>query len=233
MRHDTDLFNRWDNAQTLISEEILAVAKNPLAPVNVESIAKLADGLGHVLEDTSSLDYFKASILTMPAISVLESRMAPADPVDLFNARHCVEAALGKYLNDQYHRALNRQKSAKLAMTAGGRALRNRLLALAVAAGDEAADDVAAAQVLDANMTLSQGALAAVNNRPTAVRETVLATFHDRWQHNALVLEKWFSFESMSSISGRIERLEELMQHPAFDPKNPNNEGGAGRVYVW
>jgi len=26
----------------------------------------------------------------------------------------------------------------------------------------------------------------------------------------------------MSCISGRIERLEELMQHPAFDPKNPN-----------
>jgi aminopeptidase N len=100
--------------------------------------------------------------------------------------------------------------------------LRNRLLALAVAAGDMAADDVAVAQVLDANMTLSQGALAAVNNRPTAVRETVLAAFHDRWQDNALVLEKWFSFESMSSISGRIERLEQLMQHPAFDPKNPN-----------
>ena len=128
MRHDTDLFNRWDNAQTLISDEILAVATNPLAPVNAESIATLADGLSHVLADTSSLDYFKASILTMPAISVLESRMAPADPVDLFNARHCVEAVLGKHLNDQYHQALNRQKSEKLAMTAGGRALRNRLL---------------------------------------------------------------------------------------------------------
>ena len=163
------IVERWDNAQTLISDEILAVATNPLAPVNAASIAKLADGLGHVLADTSSLDYFKASILTMPAISVLESRMAPADPVDLFNARHCVEAVLGKHLNDHYHQALNRQKSAKLAMTAGGRVLRNRLLALAVAAGDEAADDVAA-QVLDANTTLS-GALAAVNNsQPLFVR---------------------------------------------------------------
>ena len=95
-------------------------------------------------------------------------------------------------------------------------------MALAVAAGDGAADDMAVAQVLNLNMTLSQGALAAVNNRPTTIRESVLATFHDRWKDNALVLEKWFSFESMSSISGRIERLEELMQHPAFDPKNPN-----------
>ena len=222
MRYDTDLFNRWDNAQTLISDEILAVAKNPSAPVNSESIAVVADGFRHILEDPSCLDYFKAAILTLPAISVLESRMAPADPVDLFNAQLAVEAALGQHMKDQYQQALIPQKSATLAATAGGRALRNRLLALAVAAGDMMADDVAATQVLDSNMTLSQGALAAVNNRPTAVRETVLANFHDRWQDNALVLEKWFSFESMSSIGGYIGRLKQLMQHPKFDPKNPN-----------
>ncbi len=222
MQYDTDLFNRWDAAQTLISDEILAVATNPSALVNTGSIATLANGFGHILEDSSCLDYFKAAILTLPAISVLESRMAPADPVDLFKARLAVEAALAQHMKDQYQQALIPQKSATLGATPGGRALRNRLLAMAVAAGDMAADDVAAAQVLNANMTLSQGALAAVNNRPTAVREAVLAAFHDRWHDNALVLEKWFSFESMSSISGNIKRLEQLMQHPAFDPKNPN-----------
>ena len=222
IRYDTDLFNRWDNAQTLISEEILAVATNPSALVNTSSIAALADGFGHILEDSSCLDYFKAAILTLPAISILESYITPADPVDLFNARLAVETALGQHMKDHYHRVLNPQKSATWVTTAGGRALRNKMLALAVASGDIAADDMAAAQVLDANMTLSQGALAAVYNRPTAVRETVLAAFHDRWKDNALVLEKWFLFESMSCISGRIERLEQLMQHPAFDPKNPN-----------
>ena len=222
MRYDTDLFNRWDSAQTLISDEILAAATKPSQSVNLASMAALADSFRHILSDPSCLDYFKAAILSLPAISVLESRMVPADPVDLFNARLAVEAVLGQHLQEQYHLALNPQKSAAMAVTAGGRALRNRLLALAVAAGDLAADDVAAAQVLDANMTLSQGALVAVNNRPTAVREKVLAAFHDRWQDNALVLEKWFSFESMSSISGHIERLEQLMLHPAFDPKNPN-----------
>ena len=222
MQYDNDLFNRWDSAQTLISDEILAVATNPSAPVNADSIAVLANGFGHILEDPSCLDYFKAAILALPAISVLESRMEPADPVNLFNARLAVETALGQHMKEQYQQALIPQKALSLAATSGGRALRNRLLALAVAAGDMAADDVAAAQVLNANMTLSQGALAAVNNRPTAVRETVLAAFHDRWQDNALVLEKWFSFEAMSSISGRIKRLEQLMQHPAFDLKNPN-----------
>ena len=222
MRYDTDLFNRWDNAQTLISDEILAVATNPSALINVGSIAALADCFAHILADTSCLDHFKSAILALPAISVLESRMTPADPVALFNARLTVEAALGQHMQEQYQQALNPQKSVSLAATAGGRALHNRMLALAVAAGDMAADDVVVDQVLNTNMTLSQGAIAAVNQRPTAIRDAVLATFHDRWQDNALVLEKWFLFESMSCISGSIERLEQLMQHPAFDPKNPN-----------
>ncbi|MGB2289357.1 MAG: aminopeptidase N C-terminal domain-containing protein, partial [Candidatus Puniceispirillaceae bacterium] len=153
MRYDTDLFNRWDSAQTLISDEILTAAANPLAPVDDYAIATLADGFGHILADPSCLDYFKAAILTLPAISVLESRMTPADPVALFHARLAVETALGQHMQDHYKQALDPQTSAKLAATAGGRALRNRLLALAVAAGDGAADDVATAQVLDSNMT--------------------------------------------------------------------------------
>ncbi|MDB4852413.1 aminopeptidase N [Alphaproteobacteria bacterium] len=222
MRYDTDLFNRWDSAQTLVSDEILAIAADPQAAVNTDRIAALADGVSHILDDPNCLDYFKAAILALPAISVLESRMTPADPVALFNARLAFEAALARQMPGHYQAALDPKKSAQLADTAGGRALLNRLLALAVAAGDARADECAMAHVLDSNMTVSQGALAAVNNRPTAVRETVLSAFHDRWQDNALVLEKWFSFESMSCISGHIERLQELMQHPAFDPKNPN-----------
>ena len=222
MRYDTDLFNRWDSAQTLVSDEILAIAADPQAAVNSDRIAALADGVSHILDDPNCLDYFKAAIVTLPAISVLESRMKPADPVALFNARLAFEAALAQQLHGHYQAALDPKKSAQLADTAGGRALLNRLLALAVVAGDAQADERAMAHVLDSNMTVSQGALAAVNNRPTVVRQSVLSAFHDRWQDNALVLEKWFSFESMSCISGRIERLQELMQHPAFDPKNPN-----------
>jgi aminopeptidase N len=222
MRYDTDLFNRWDSAQTLVSDEILAIAADPQAALNTDRIAALADGVSHILDDPNCHDYFKAAILTLPAISVLESRMMPADPVALFNARLAFEAALARQIHGHYQAALDLKKSAQLASTADGRALLNRLLALAIAAGDKKADDCAMANVLDSNMTVSQGALAAVNNRPTAVREAVLSAFHNRWQDNALVLEKWFSFESMSCIRGSIERLQELMQHPAFDPKNPN-----------
>ena len=109
-----------------------------------------------------------------------------------------------------------------LAATSGGRALLTQLLELGVAAGDHAAIRVASNMVLDQNMTLSQGALRALVHHDGPERQAALTAFHDRWQTDSLVMEKWFSMEAMSSVGGTVTRLVELMQHPAFDPKNPN-----------
>ena len=106
--------------------------------------------------------------------------------------------------------------------TAGGRALLNRLLSLAVAAGNLDAIEIALAQVHDQNMSLSQGAIAALNHCDHPARIAALQHFHDRWQDNPLVLEKWFMMESMSAVSGTVNRLKKLMKHPAFDANNPN-----------
>ena len=35
-------------------------------------------------------------------------------------------------------------------------------------------------------------------------------------------MEKWFQMEAMSAVGGTLERLDALMRHPGFDPKNPN-----------
>ena len=222
MAFDADMFNRWDAAQTLLADLILAVANDPAHLVDEAAITALAKAYANSLADPDLLDMFKSGLLTLPAISVLESRMQPADPVALFTARRAVEAGLGRLLAPQITAGLGAQNVGNLAATAGGRALLNRLLALGVAAGDEAAIKLASAQVHDENMTLSQGALAALNNCDHKARTAALQVFHDRWQDSPLVMEKWFMMEAMSSISGTVERLGELMTHPAFDPNNPN-----------
>jgi len=93
---------------------------------------------------------------------------------------------------------------------------------LGIAASSAEAEDVAVAQVHDVNMTLSQGAVMALNNSLSSARDFGLSVFHDRWQDNALVMEKWFQMESMSVVGGTVDRLKALMQHPSFDPNNPN-----------
>ena len=56
----------------------------------------LANVLADALANSDLLDMFKAGLLTLPAISVLESRVNPADPIALFHARRKVEAELGR-----------------------------------------------------------------------------------------------------------------------------------------
>ncbi|MEC8642177.1 MAG: aminopeptidase N, partial [Pseudomonadota bacterium] len=214
MAHDADLFNRWDSAQMLATDAILALAAGEAAMVD-----RLAGGYRRILADDALLDDFKAGCIRLPGQAVLEAACQPADPVALFQARRDLMTALGHEMAPQIAAAL---ADSRMTATTGGRALVMQLLELGVAAGD--ADAIAAAETMaaDVNMTISQGALKALNQCGDEARIRALAAFHDRWQDNALVMEKWFQMESMSSIGGSIDRLEELMRHPGFDPKNPN-----------
>ena len=215
MAHDSDLFNRWDSAQMLATDAILALAAGE--DVDVEA---LAGGYRQILGDAGLLDDFKAGALRLPGLAVLEAARQPADPVALFTARRGLIAALGGSLGDVVQDAVASRGS--MVGSAGGRALLTQLVELGVAAGDAESIAAAEAMVGDRNMTLSQGGLRALIHCGDDARLRALSAFHDRWQADSLVMEKWFQMEAMSSIGGTTARLDELMAHPSFDPKNPN-----------
>ena len=215
MAHDSDLFNRWDAAQVLATGAILSLAADEAVAVET-----LAAGYRRILGDGGLLDEFKAGTLRLPGIAVLEAARAPADPVALFSARRGLLAALGRALAPEIAAAIDSR--ARMAGSAGGRALLTQLVELGVAAGDAGAVATADNMVMDRNMTLSQGGLRALIHSDDPAREQALQAFHDRWQADSLVMEKWFQMESMSSVGGTLDRLDELMRHPGFDPKNPN-----------
>lgn len=215
MAHDSDLFNRWDAAQMLATGTILALAAGEAVAVE-----PLAGGYRRILGDDGLLDDFKAGTLRLPGMAVLEAARAPADPVALFSARRGLLASLGRALAPEIAAAID-TRSHRVA-SAGGRALLTQLVELGVSAGNKDAVASAESMVMDGNMTISQGGLRALIHSDNAARERALQAFHDRWQADSLVMEKWFQMEAMSSIGGTLGRLDELMQHPGFDPKNPN-----------
>jgi aminopeptidase N len=73
--------------------------------------------------------------------------------------------------------------------------------------------DVAAALRLMVNSEIKGAAELSTN---------ALADFYQKWQHEALVVDQWFSVQATSVLPGTLARVKELMQHPAFDIKNPN-----------
>ncbi|XVF78891.1 hypothetical protein PTKIN_Ptkin14bG0174100 [Pterospermum kingtungense] len=72
------------------------------------------------------------------------------------------------------------------------------------------------------NLTEQSAALAAIAQNPGKTRDDVLADFYSKWQHDFLVVNKWFALQAMSNVPGNVENVRNLLNHPAFDLRNPN-----------
>lgn len=75
-------------------------------------------------------------------------------------------------------------------------------------------------------MTDEIAALTTLANLDLPEREAALADFYACWKNDALVIDKWFAVQATSRLPGTVAQVRTLMQHPAFDLKNPN------RVYA-
>ncbi len=71
-------------------------------------------------------------------------------------------------------------------------------------------------------MTDTSAALISLVNSSSPLRTKALQQFYDAWQKDALVIDKWFSIQAVSSQPDVLSQVKNLSKHPAFDIKNPN-----------
>ena len=108
-------------------------------------------------------------------------------------------------------------------LDAGRRALRNLCLGYLAEPDTAAARELAWRQFESAdNMTDQFASLAILAQSEGPERVQALAAFHDRWQHEALVLDKWLSVQATSRRPGTLAEVKRLVGHPSFDLRNPN-----------
>ena len=93
-----------------------------------------------------------------------------------------------------------------------------------MAAGADDAAPLAKRQYDEAdNMTDSQGALGVLANASFAASAArALAAFYERFEDNALVLDKWFTVQALSTRDDTPRAVEALAGHPDFTMSNPN-----------
>src|SRR5690606_38214563 len=73
------------------------------------------------------------------------------------------------------------------------------------------------------NMTDRLAALSAlVHSDFEAEREDVLQRFYEQWQHDNLVVNQWLGVQASASHEDTLDKVKSLMEHDAFDMKNPN-----------
>jgi aminopeptidase N len=227
MAKDPDAFNRWEAGQAFATDVLLEMAAAAKAGGAPETDPAYVDSIGEALKHAMDDPAFAALMLVPPLESELAMAMLPADPDAIHAARTALICAVATAHAKQF-RALYDKLDQKGpydpgAGPAGKRALRNAALRYLTAADDEAAASLADAHYRSAgNMTDMTAGLAALSRMLSARREAAFAHFHDGFRNDALVLDKWMGLQALSSLPGTVDRVRELMQHAAFDMKNPN-----------
>jgi aminopeptidase N len=72
------------------------------------------------------------------------------------------------------------------------------------------------------NMTDALAALARLANCDCPERGPALDAFYRKWKDEPLVIDKWLAVQSSSRLPSALAETRRLMEHPAFNIKNPN-----------
>ena len=227
MAHDTDEFNRWDAAQTLSTQLMVAQFDQDEIEVNPAFLEAFRKTLTH----SSLQPAVIAEILRLPAEGLLADQHDCARPDRIYRVRKAFRIAIATSLHDElverYHALTQSGAYSTAPEEMGQRALRNLCLAYLMSPHRSAISNDVMQLCLDQyheanNMTDTIAALACLCNTDDPAREAALDNFYQHWHEEALVLDKWFSLQATSELPGTLEHVHTLLGHEKFNIKNPN-----------
>jgi aminopeptidase N len=222
LAHDTDPFNRWEAGRTLARDGLLRMVRDGAA-----ADAGFIAALDAVLADDTLDPAFRALVLRLPGEDDLAQSLHDAGTVPDPDAIHQAVEALSEAMAEALAPRLERLHATMQvegpyspdARSAGRRALGNAALMLLTRTdgGMRAGAQYAAAD----NMTQQFAALAALVRG--GIGDEALADFRAQWQHDRLVMDKWFNLQPVLAAPERAAQVTAaLAEDPDFDWKNPN-----------
>ncbi|KAH0849820.1 hypothetical protein HID58_096058 [Brassica napus] len=170
---------------------------------------------------------FIAKAITLPGEGEIMDMMAVADPDAVHAVRKFVRKQLASELKTELLKIVENNRSTEAYVfdhpNMARRALKNTALAYLASLEDPSYVELALSEYKSAtNLTDQFAALAALAQIPGKTRDNVLTDFYNKWQGDYLVVNKWFLLQSSSDIPGNVENVTKLLDHPAFDLRNPN-----------
>ena len=231
MQHDSDGFNRWDAGQQLSVQVLQELIAQQQKGEKLVLDQRLISALHTVLTDETLDQAMVAEMLSLPGEAYLTEISEVADVDAIHTAREFVRKQLAENLFEALwlRYQANRDLSKKTPYVAEAehfarRALQNIALSYLMLSGKPEVLAATLEQFETAdNMTERLTALAVlVNSSFEDEKATSLASFAEHFKDNPLVMDQWFSVQAGSTLPGGLARVRQLMEHPAFNMKNPN-----------
>ncbi len=222
LAHDTDPFNKWESGRALAKEVLSAMITDGKAadPAFLDAIARVA-------VDDSLDPAFRALALALPSEDDMAQTLfdagATPDPVIIHDKREALLGAMaGRLENDLpglYRTMAVPGPYSPDAKAAGERDLRGTVLGLMTRL-DEGKTAGTLFETAD-NMTEQLAALGQLI--PTDHGPAAVESFHDQWQNDRLVMDKWFMIQPARSVPAEALAIARTLEtHKDFNWKNPN-----------
>ena len=227
MSFDTDSFNRWDAAQIMSEKVIVNAYKAMKDDKDAKCPEEFIESMKKILMDDQTDPALLAEALTLPTIKSLMNPMHDIDVGLLYQAREFVKKALANSLEVELLSVYNRNfvegdyqvQSEHIAK----RSMKNTCLSYLMSSENPDIKRLCKQQYETSNnMTDALAALSLYVHHKAEGHNQMLLDFAEKWQNNALVMDKWFILQATSPAMGALENVKELMNHSAFSLENPN-----------
>jgi aminopeptidase N len=234
LAHDSDPFNQWEAGQRLMLQSALDVIQHNKDATGLPVLPDaLVEALRKVLRHTGLDAAFKDLALTLPSENYIADQLDMVDPQRVHALRENMRLQLATALQADWQWAWDAHKHngaySPDAKSTGRRALAGLAMTMLCIAAVQSSDAVTPGRVYQqfkdaGNMTDRFNALSALVVSGHALAQDALALFHKMFQHEALVIDKWFALQAGAPdrAGDVLPRVRHLMQHADFSLRNPN-----------
>ncbi|GAA4046418.1 aminopeptidase N [Parerythrobacter jejuensis] len=224
---DDDSFARYEAMQELVVSHLVAVLGDSLTDSEIDAgRASIVEAMRAILTDNALDDSMRGELMMLPSQTYLAEQMLAADPSRIHAEREALKAWVGTHLQQQFEELHDRATAVPATFDAasrGARKVKTQALVYLAAADPDGTAKRAFAQFNAAqNMTDRQGALMVLTGLDGVERTNALLDFYNRYQNNALVIDKWFVLQALSLHPNAMEHVKALAKHPDFTLRNPN-----------
>ncbi|WP_336294075.1 aminopeptidase N [Bartonella sp. CB169] len=224
-QNDSNQLNRWQSLNYLMMQALIKAIQDKTQRDMPLPLLKLIET---IIKDERLEPEFRAFCLSLPSeIELAHTIGENIDPDLIHNLRNQFLASIAhthqELLTKVYEQMQSKDPYSPNTEQVGKRALRNIILDyLSIA---EAKPNRAAIQYATANnMTDRIASLTVLVQRfnESEQAQNALSDFENRYRHNPLVMDKWFSIQAAVAGESTLENIQKLMKNPLFSQDNPN-----------
>lgn len=227
MAHDTDPFNKWDAAQSIMSNELLRLIADYQEHKALVVRPELTQVFGDILKGDIEDRSLTALVLTPPSEIYLSGLMKTIDPTAIHQARrllirHLAEAHKQAW-TEIYHSLDKKVDYVVDQENVGRRSLRQLCLDFLMSIDDPCGWDLAKRQYQSANnMTQRLGAFKSLLHSSSPDRQLLIDDFYTRYREHALAMDKWLMAQAVVPAEDTLANVRALEKKSVFDRRNPN-----------